>query len=168
MATYFDPGRYLVRIEHQRFLESQRRGTLEFCLTFRVQKNLDKPDTRVKSFLRNTTWWITENTVKRVMRDLRTLGYSGDSLAGLDPDYQDFYDFSGQEIELICTHESNEKGDVFERWSLAATAKPNLENKSKLREFDRLLAKSRGHANGSAADDNAVDAGESSLHTSKA
>jgi hypothetical protein len=41
--AHFQEGRYLVRIQHQRFLESQQRGTLGFSLTFLVQKNLDEP-----------------------------------------------------------------------------------------------------------------------------
>ena len=157
MATQCPTGRYLGRVENQRFLQSQQRGTLGFCLTSRIQKNLDEPDAQLKPFFRETTLWITENTVKRVLHDLHTLGYAGDSLEGVDPDSPNFHNFTGQEIELICTHESNGKGDTFERWSLAAAAKPNLENKTKLREFDRILAKSQGHANGSAADEKAVD-----------
>jgi hypothetical protein len=83
------------------------------------------------------------------LHDLQTFGYTGDSLAGVDPDSNGFHDFRGQEIELKCEHEKNEKGEAFERWS-PSVAKPNLKDKSKLRRFDRILTKS--HADGAAED----------------
>jgi hypothetical protein len=155
MATDFAPGRYLVRVENQCFTESQQKKTLGFRLTFRVQTNLDEPDARVKPFSRDITWWISEKNFKRVLQDLHTLGYAGDSLAGVDPDSKSFHGFFGQEIELACTHETGEKGGVFERWGLPAdkpVGQPGLKDKSRLQRFDQILARSQGHRN-DAADD---------------
>jgi hypothetical protein len=59
-------------------------------------------------------------------------------LSGVDPDKEGFYEFRGQEIEVECEHESNEKGGAFERWGLVSS-KPKLEDTSQLRFFDRLL-----------------------------
>jgi len=155
MSQYFAPGRYRCRIEDQCFCESQQKGTLGFRLTFRISANLDEPDETVKPYLRNMTLWITERNVKRVLGDLGKLGYNGGSLEGVHPDNPDFYDFSGQEIELVCTHENGDKGGVFERWGLPAgktVVQPSLKDKSKLRRFDQILARSQGHRNDTADD----------------
>jgi hypothetical protein len=152
----FEPGRYLVRIKGQYFTESQVKGTLGFSLVFRVQRNLDQPDQPVKPFLRECVQWITDNTVKRVLHNLHALGYPGDSLAGVDPDTNGFYNFSNREIEVICTHEKD-KGETFERWSLPF-GKSNLQDKTQLRRFDRLL----GNHAGEVVAIRAADAGETS------
>ena len=138
MPTQFEEGRYRVRIVNQRFIESQQKKTPGFMLTFRVLCNLEQPEASVKSYQRDVTWWITEKTVKRVLHELRALGYTGTTLSGVDPDTKDFYDFRSQEIELACKHERNEKDEVFELWSFESS-KPKLEDKSQLDYFDRLL-----------------------------
>jgi hypothetical protein len=85
MRTQFEPGRYAVRIVDQRFVESAQKGTLGFCLTFRIVKRLDRPEVPVKPALRDITWWVTEKTVVRVLQDLRTLGYRGSTLQRRGP-----------------------------------------------------------------------------------
>jgi hypothetical protein len=139
MPTHFEEGRYHVKIVNQHFIASPVKKTLGFTLTFRVVCNLDQPEAPlIKSYQRDVTWWITEKTAKRFLHDLHALGYSGTTLSGVDPDTEDFHDFRGQEIALVCKHERNEKDEVFERWSFE-NSKPNLEDKSQLGYFDRLL-----------------------------
>ena len=150
MATQFQEGRYQVRIVNQRFIESPQKKTPGFMLTFRVVCNLDQPEAPlIKSYQRQVTWWITEKTVKRLLHVLHALGYTGTTLSGVDPDTKDFHDFRGQEIELVCKHERNEKDEVFEQWTFE-NSKPNLEDKSQLRYFDRLLNDDGQPVNGGA------------------
>jgi hypothetical protein len=150
MATQFQEGRYQVRIVNQRFIESPVKKTLGFTLTFRVVSNLDQPEApHIKSYQREVTWWITEKTVKRFLHVLRALGYTGTTISGVHPDTKDFHDFRGQEIELTCKHERNEKDEVFEQWSFE-NSKPNLEDKSQLGYFDRLLSDDGRSVNGDA------------------
>jgi hypothetical protein len=133
---------------NQCFIESAQKGTLGFTLSFRVLASLDQPETPIKSFQRDTTLWITDKTVKRVLHELHNLGYPGVTLSGVDPDTPGFHDFRDLEINLICQHEHG--GDeVYERWSLE-TARANLENKWQLRRFDRMLNPKPPRANGDA------------------
>jgi hypothetical protein len=139
MATTFDEGRYRVRILNQRFTESKMKKTLGFVLDFRVVCRLDQPESAVKSYQRDVTLWITEKTVKRVLHQLRELGYQGTELTGVDPDNAEgFHSFRDLEIELMCSHEPNERGELYEQWSFE-TSKQNLTDKTLLRQFDRLL-----------------------------
>jgi hypothetical protein len=151
--TTFKPGRYLCRIENQSFIESTQKGTPGFRITFCVLKSLSNPDEPVKQYQRDCTWWLSENTVKRVLRDLHRLGYGGDTLAGVDPDTRGFHNFAGEEVELMCVDENNQYGDVRERWYVAAAAKPA--SKAEIAKWDQFLA--MDGANGSAADDSAAD-----------
>jgi len=157
MPAYFTPGRYLLRIEQQRFMESPREKTLAFVLTCRVLKNLDNPSADVKPFLRDLTLWIDDDSAHQVLHDLHKLGYSGKDLSGVDPDTPNHHSFVSREIEANCRHKESSRGDPSERWYLADPVKPNLGDKAKLRKFDRLLAGSQDGANGSAAD-NAAEA----------
>jgi hypothetical protein len=86
------------------------------------------------------TWWLTEKTVIRARDDLRTLGYPGSTLTGVDPDTEGFHDFTHQEIELMCIHETDLNGFLVERWKLRAGSR-RLADKTKLRELDRVLAR---------------------------
>lgn len=137
MATQFAPGRYLVRVRNQKFIESSQKGTPGFLLEFSVLQSLDKRALPTKPFGKALTMWITENNAQRVLHDLQSLGYKGKTLEGVDPDTAGFHDFSGADIELECSHEDTETGR-FERWSVPA--RPSLKDKSKLRQIDRMLA----------------------------
>jgi hypothetical protein len=147
MATQFAEGRYLVRIVNQRFIKSTQKGTPGFQLGFRVLRNVDQPETPIGPYPRDTTWWLTEKTIKRTLHDLHGLGYEGNTLAGVDPDNSDFHDFRDQEFELICSHKANNKDEIFEQWSFQ-NSQPKLEDKTELDHFDRLLNPKRERTNG--------------------
>jgi hypothetical protein len=147
MPTHFEPGRYLVRVVDQCFTESSQKGTLGFSLRFLVIRNSDQPNAPCKEYLREIIWWISDKTLDRTMHDLRTLGYRGSTLAGVDPDTCDFHDFRNQEIELVCEHEPDPKNCMQERWSFR-TSRARLKDKSKIRFFDRMLAPRQGPAEG--------------------
>jgi hypothetical protein len=139
MFVQFDAGRYRVRIQDQCFVESRQKGTPGFLLSFRVLENLDNPEAPVKSYLRNTTLWITERTKPRVLHQLHELGYKGSTLSGVDPDNPGFHSFADVEAEMVCTHETTDRG-TFERWELGSNGGGNkpqkLRDKSILRQLD--------------------------------
>jgi hypothetical protein len=146
MAIVYAEGSYLVRVEDQRFMESPREKILAFVLSGRVLKNLDDPSADVKQFLRDITLYIdNDETAKQVLYRLHQLGYSGNDLSGVDPDTEGYYSFAGKEIKANCRHKPGSWGDPSERWYLADPVRPNLGDKSKLREFDRILIGSRDH-----------------------
>jgi hypothetical protein len=138
VPTQNDEGRYLVRITNQCFTSSKQKGTLGFVLTFRPVRRLDRPESPAKPFQRDTTLWITDRTLKRVLHQLHELGYEGADLKGVDPDTKGFHDFRDLEIELTCSHEPGSTGEIYEQWSFESSQQ-NLADKTLLRHFDRLL-----------------------------
>jgi hypothetical protein len=136
MSTQFEEGRYRVQIIDQYFTESSHRGTPGFLLTFRVLRNLDDPEVAVRPYQRSTTLWLTKNTKPRVLHELHKLGYPGDTLQGVDPDVEGFYDFRGVEADMICRHDVNvnTKG-VYEQWEFDGRP-PKLKDKSLLAALD--------------------------------
>jgi hypothetical protein len=137
MSIVFEESPHRVKIVNQRFGTSRVKGTLGFILTFRPLCQLEKPEVVLPSLLRETTFWITENTHKRVLHQLHTLGYVGSTLAGVDPDTPGFHDFSDVEIDLTCEHKPGDDGELYENWSYD-DRKQNLTDKSLLRHFDRI------------------------------
>jgi hypothetical protein len=138
MATQYPEGQYLAQVTNQYFGESAEKGTPKFCLVIRIIGNRDCPDSPCRPQKREIVWWITDKTVEWVMRDLRALGYMGETLTGVDPDDEDFHDFRGKNIEVSCIHEEDQEGRLWERWKLSAGPQ-NLKDKSKLRRLDRIL-----------------------------
>jgi hypothetical protein len=109
------------------------------------------PQTPVKAFLRDMTWWLTDRTIERTLHDLHRLGYEGSSLSGVDPDTEGFHEFRGREVELACHHENGENDKTFERWTLPAE-KRVAKDKSELQRLDRLLVKNQRPTTGIAGD----------------
>ena len=75
-------------------------------------------------------------TLDRVMRDLRALGYDGADLSGLDPDKPGFHDFRGQETEVLCEHRRILMAICGNGGNCGPPRK--LQDKSQLRGADRL------------------------------
>jgi hypothetical protein len=138
MTNNYQPGRYLVRVIGQYFGESQRTGTPKFCLVIRITRNLDNPDVYFAPLQKEIVWWVSDKTIERVIRDLQSLGYPGTTLSGVDPDQRGFHDFRNQDIEVVCVHEEDQDGRVWERWRLCPPSM-TLKDKSKLRRLDRIL-----------------------------
>jgi hypothetical protein len=138
MTPVYKPGRYLCRITNQYFGKSQNTGTLKFCLVVRILESLGDPRDPCRQMTREINEWLSRRTLDRVMRDLRALGYDGADLSGLDPDKPGFHDFRGQETEVLCEHEQDLDGNLWERWKLCGPPR-KLQDKSQLRELDRLL-----------------------------
>jgi hypothetical protein len=138
MTLTYKPGRYLCRITAQYFGEPQKTSRLKFCLWIKILENLDDPVTPCRQLIREINEWLIPRNVVRVVQDLRALGYPGNDLSGLDPDRQGFHDFFGQEVEVLCVHEPEEDGRLWERWKLCGPPR-NLQDKSQLLELDRLL-----------------------------
>ena len=141
-------GNYLARVTHQYFGESKQKATLKFVLGIQIFQDLSNPGIACVQFEREVCWWITEKSLRFVMQDLCALGYEGQTLSGVDPDTAGFHDFRAQEVEVCCFYEKGPDGRLWERWKLLARY-VNLSDKSKLREFDRILT---GNTNGTNAD----------------
>ena len=137
-TCYYDPGRYRVRVISQSFSEAST-GTPQLVLRFKVLECVEPFNDGLASYERRIYFSLTEQTVKRVLSDLREVGSTATTLRQLDPDTPGFYDFAGREIELSCTHEpSFDNHHVMrERWSIRGER--TLTNKKLLDHLDALL-----------------------------
>ncbi len=105
---FYDQGVYTCEITDQGLNKSSKKGTPGFFL--RVQPEGG-------TYERDIQWWITEGTAQYVVRDLRSLGFTGQSWSELNPQREGYHNFVGATIKAACTHEEN--GDkVYERWGL--------------------------------------------------
>lgn len=85
---------------------------------------------------------FTEKTKEYVTEDLRTLGFAGDSISQLDPKHPKHWSFVDQEVDVFCGHEHDQNGEMRERWSLARTSAPLVQQDAaddKLRQLDALF-----------------------------
>jgi hypothetical protein len=97
MTLEYEPGHYLARTMSQYFGESQQ-GTVKFCLRIQILQSLDNPGTSCKTLQREINWWISTKNLNWVMRDLCTLGYTGKTLSGVDPDTKTFTISAGKKL----------------------------------------------------------------------
>jgi hypothetical protein len=140
MALRYDRGIYKCRIIAQGFGEAQT-GTPEFWIQFRVLERTEPFNDSLDQLVRTIHLYITEKTFDRVMEDLRLLGYTGDSLEGVDPCQEGYCDFVGKEFEFFCIHEPDQNGELRERWSARQVGRPL--DRDKLKELNRLFSKSK-------------------------
>jgi hypothetical protein len=154
MLPQFPEGLYLAKVINQYFTTSSQKETTGFCLQTRILKSLDNPDDKCGA-LRVITFWLTDNTYMRVFRELKSLGFDGDSLEDLDPDSESFHDLSQREIHLKCTHEEDQNGELREKWNLHLE-RPPLQDKSALRRFNRMWQQKRGRVDNDAKETDPV------------
>ena len=132
---YHEEGIHNCKIIGQGFTKSATKGTPGFYLKI-------QPDG--SEYEREVTWWITEGTHEFAIRDLRKLGFQGDSFGSLDPDAPGYHDFAGQSIHVECRHEPGNNGKTYERWELPFAGTPretaSLEKKE-IRKLDNLFGK---------------------------
>ena len=131
-------------------------------LTFDIKGrvNPDDPDAALMACdagERSVFMSLTEKTVDFVKRNLRQLGFTGDSMSQLDPRHPQHQSFEGQELEFWCGHDEY-NGQTKEKWSISSPRKgveiQELDGKkaraldalfgSALKENKRELAKQSG------------------------
>lgn len=133
---HYNEGIYEAEVVHQGLNVSSQKGTPGFFLRIQPEDG---------AYERDIQWWITENTVDNVLRDLKRLGFVGSSWSQLDPNTDGFHDFSGQKIQAVCKHEQSPDGEkTYERWELPYDGKPrevkSLDKKG-ARSLDNLFGK---------------------------
>jgi hypothetical protein len=141
----YPQGSYKCKITQQRFGRSPAKGTPAFELTFKVLASADDPDTAVASEFRTQQFWITPNTLTRVVEDLQRLvsadgeHWAGRKISELDPRSNNHFSFYGWEVILYCRQGEDNKGKTREEWSPRGSTLLPLDPHL-LDEFDAALA----------------------------
>lgn len=150
-APFYEKGVYRCEVVSQAMGEAST-GTPQFILRFKVAaKIIGDEEEPVTQYERTCFRSITEKTIPYFLEDLKTLGFEGGSFRELDPNTANYHSFKGAQVDMICNHEADQKGEPRERWSIrqlggAIEVKP-LEPK-KYRELDNLFGKALKEACG--------------------
>ena len=150
MSTYYSVGRYACRINSQALGQAQT-GTPQFILRFTVLAQVfDDGETQNvnRQYERSSYRAITEKTVPYLVEDLKTLGATISSFRDLDPSSPSFCDLAGQEVDMWCSHEKGQDGELREKWGVARQGGPKKDappakpvDAAKLRSLDNLFGK---------------------------
>jgi hypothetical protein len=145
LKPFYDEGKYRCRITAQA-LGKAKTGTPQFILKFLVlgvslgEQEYDQTTQYERTMYRA----ITEKTIEYVKEDLQAIGFNRESFKYLDPNQNDFQDFTGAELTMYCSHENDQNGDMRERWGIDRGARglkvDPLEPKG-MRELDALFGK---------------------------
>jgi len=113
-VTYYAPGTYECEIVNHGIGVSDKKKTPFIWLEV---KPLRTGDTAVAGeYTRMVNLYLTEKTSKRVVEQLRSLGWDGDSFRSLE---NGSYSFAGTKAEFECSHEPYD-GKQYERWNFPA------------------------------------------------
>jgi hypothetical protein len=143
MSPFYEAGRYRARVTSQWFEEANT-GTPTFVLRFQVLNGIAPFNDSLPSMERTAYISLTEKTVERVIENLRSIGFKGQSFLELDPGVEGFHNFAGKEIEVHCRHEPDQVNQMRERWSLRVENRKPPFDKQKLRQLDQFMARRRG------------------------
>lgn len=137
MAPHYAEGVYECEIVAQGLNTSKTKGTPGVFVD--IMPRNGQYDRRIQ-------WWITDKTVDFVIRDLRLIGFSGESWSEFDPTSEKFYDFTGKTIQAQCKYErdATDQSKVYERWELPYEGKPRetkLLDRKEVRKLDMMFGK---------------------------
>jgi hypothetical protein len=139
---YENKTRYRVAITRQGFTEAAS-GNIQFFLCFDVIAKVVHPaEVEVAQQSRIYFKAITDKTIEYLAEDLKTLGYTGETLSDLDPEAGNHISFVGCEVFMYCQYEADPKtGEDREKWSVARAGGGTFEakpvNRAKLAELDK-------------------------------
>lgn len=85
------------------FTTSKEKGTPCFWMEFEFQDIAPGPDQR---FVVRKDWWITDNTIDFVLRDLQTLGWAGGSLDELSRESSNAHSFFYAKVRITVNMEN--------------------------------------------------------------
>lgn len=124
MSLAFEQGTYIGRITNWG-LSKAKTGTPQFFVSFQPLGRIDqsRPDDMnnlipCADFERTVFRAITEKTVEYFAKDLTQLGYPHSTFDYLDREHPQAHDFDGQEIRVLCKHDSY-MGKEKEKWEFA-------------------------------------------------
>ena len=145
--THYKPGNYIGEVLEQGLSKSSK-GNPQFILRVKVlgtPLENDEYEEDKMQYSRTIYYTLTDATIGFVAEALEILGYQGDGIGPLDPAHPKHQSFVGQQVNLYCKHEDNDKLDTVERWSInngsGATLKLIPLDAKEIKRWDALFGK---------------------------
>lgn len=144
-GPFYKPGRYTVTFTGEQGFSETKNGNMQFFVEFEVTHIAagDEWDEVTQPYRRSFYRVINANTAEYAAKDLRALGFTGESFRELDPRTANPHIFEGQAV-MICNHESWD-GDIKEKWSLlyegGARKAVDMIDVKQLKQLDMLFGK---------------------------
>jgi hypothetical protein len=142
---YYDIGVHMGEVISQGLTKAST-GTAQFILRVKI---LGVPDgtnyvAHSVQYERSIYMALTEKTMQYVVPKLQQLGFTGQSISQLDPSHPHHQSFVGNQVDLWCAHENDDKGGVREKWNISrpqsAMEITPLDSKQ-VRELDSLFGR---------------------------
>ena len=145
-GPFYQPGVYVGEVTAQA-LSKASTGTNQFVLRFKVLGTPSDdgsffPD--AQKYERTIYMALTEKTMPFVAEALERLGYGAGSFGPLDPSHPNHESFVGNQIDVYCKHQSDQSGEMRERWQLnhgATGIKVVPLEANEVRKLDALFGK---------------------------
>jgi hypothetical protein len=130
----------------QQGLTTASTGTMQIALKVKVLEDNQGP--MPQQYERSVFLPVTERTMEYLVRKLEALGYTRDSFRYLDLQEANYHDLRGTVAEFYCKHESDQSGELREKWDVATGGGSKaLELKppqaSELRRLDALFGRAK-------------------------
>ena len=81
---------------------------------------------------------LTEKTVDFVIPQLEAMGFDGASIDQLDPENPKAVNLAGNQVDLWCKHEKDQKGELRERWNVSTPREAIVTEKLDAKEVRQL------------------------------
>lgn len=154
MAIFYEQGRYICRITDHGLSESSKKGTPFVFIKVRpisyLAPGTHEPESVSQSFERTINKYLTDKTVENVARDLRNIGFDGDSFAQLDRGNDNAVNLTGQDVECYCEIETftDQNGQTKEKetWNIAFTFEMKPIDAKAVRSLDAMFGKALKNA----------------------
>lgn len=114
---FYERGRYNCEIVTHGLSKSSK-GTPQAYIRFKVLEFEDGE--RVAAQYERTCWRaLTEKAIDFAIKDLRALGFRGDSFRAFDLNNANSQSLEGNRVVMWCDHEDDQNGEPRERWGVA-------------------------------------------------
>ena len=146
---FFDQGVFKTKITAQRLELSSKKRTPTFVLEHQPFAKIDTaepgrqetPVTGGGQYPEKIRMYITEGTIDRVVKALRTMGFPGQNFSDLDPGNPGYYDLVGTEVEVVNSHDEHD-GKTRDQWQIATGSGSIITMPAQdLRNLDALFGK---------------------------
>lgn len=154
----YEQGKYKFKITAQGFTQAKS-GNPQFFLTGKVTGQINPRNATeiydCDNYERTIKVTITDNTIDRILSDLRNIGFTGSRFSELDPSNPKCHSFVGTEIDAECRHKPgrDDKSKLFEDWDFPYSRAPReaiASDKSVASKLDALFGKKLSEVNGGA------------------
>jgi hypothetical protein len=145
-APYYAEGLHVGEVVGQN-LSKAKTGTVQFVLGVKVlgvPNDADGYDPHKWQYTRTIYMALTDKTMSFVLEKLKYLGFDGTSLSQLDLAHPKAISFVGNQVDLWCKHDTNQSGDLVEKWNLSSGL-PAMQfetlDAKEVRQLDALFGK---------------------------